>query len=48
MDDLKKIKESFPDIHAEIFMSAYIRHKAATKLKMETVRKIQQLLGFQP
>jgi len=40
MDDLKKIKDNFPDIHAEIFMSAYIRHKAATKLKAETIGKI--------
>lgn len=42
-DDLAKIHREFPDIYAELFVSALNRYKAARKLKKEVIEKIEFL-----
>lgn len=36
-EDLGKIYSEFPDIYAELFVSAYNRYKMTTRIKEQTI-----------
>ena len=42
-EDLGKVYSEFPDIYAELFLSAYNRYKMTKKIKDQTIQKIQEL-----
>jgi hypothetical protein len=43
MEDLAKVYSEFPDIYAELFLSAYNRYRLSKKIKDQTISKIQDL-----
>jgi hypothetical protein len=43
VEDLGKVYSEFPDIYAELFLSAYNRYRMAKKIKEQTIEKIQEL-----
>jgi CRP-like cAMP-binding protein len=42
-EDLSKINSEFPDIYAELFVSAYNRFKMAIKLKKQVIDRIEEI-----